>query len=106
MSRGRARRLRLPPRVFRNGYLIRGAVLWVGLHLVMASPPIGIGLFNAPSIVFMTAAVFAVAAVDTATRGDRVFLADLGVNPLWAPGLTALVALGLEIAARSVGPWL
>lgn len=90
---GTATLFQLP--AFRNAYLLRGTLVWVGLRIAAA-----FGQLSNPGIVgeltmlgLVSLAVF----LDARRRSEDLFLGNLGV-PGWAIALTALPgAIVLEI---------
>lgn len=85
---------------------IRATGLWIGVRAVLlvvasaaelsvgASPGQGVAVAGLVTLLF---------AVDLGRRGERVFLANLGVSRRALVVMTAAVAAGLELAAAGIG---
>lgn len=102
----------LPPPSFLAGYVLRGLILWVGIRFGAASAlmlagevhdPVGLIFLRATVVPFVVGAVFLAARIDDRARRDELFLADIGVRPGTAAGVTAAVALVGEVALQVAG---
>ena len=96
----------LPPPSFVRGYLLRGAVLWVAIHLgagfaVTASGGRGLALsLGSPAVAFLLGAVFLASHLEDRSRRDDVFLANLGVAPAGAALVSTAAAFVLEVGLQ------
>lgn len=66
---------------FRNAFLIRGAVIWLGVRILAAWG--GVGDANVLQEGFVLLVVAGLVLVDARRRNEDLFLANLGV-PAWA----------------------
>lgn len=88
---------RLTP-VLRTRYLLRGAVLWLGIRLALAFAELV--YLGPPEVLFLLVAVAGAVWADQRVRHEDVFLANLGVAPWPGPVLSATAAGVLETVAR------
>jgi hypothetical protein len=97
-----------PPPSFVRGYVVRGVILWMALHLgagfVSSLAGSGFVLFlRLLASAFLVGAVFVACLIDDRVRRDDLYLANLGVPPTAAAGVSAGTALILEMGMLWAG---
>ena len=99
----------LPPTTFLVGYLVRGVVLWVGIHLAaggvivladLGGPAL---LLHLSTIPYLVGAVCLASALEDRVRRDTVLLANLGISPFAGAATSGAVALIAEAALQLAG---
>jgi hypothetical protein len=100
----------LPPPSFTLGYLVRGAVLWFGVHFAAGfavaldgdGGAAGSTLLLRPlAVLFLLSAVYLASWVDDRARRDLVLLGNLGVPPWWPAAVSTGAALALELCVQA-----
>jgi len=97
----------LPNQLLARAYISRGARLWLltralvcGVFLFVGTNPLQL---SAAAIVGIVVLSVVLGFVETYSRRERVFVANLGLRPLWLGGLFAAPAIIGEVVLRFVG---
>ena len=84
------------PREFVRAYAIRGALIWVGLRLVVAG--IGESPWSVQGLALATLATLFIVLMDAEVRYERRFLANLGLGRRRISAVVLTTVIVIEVA--------